>query len=179
MKNRLLPGKKSAGHVTMLYNTASEGLNRGEMSRFMLQYLVEKSPATTLSRYTLQPQQSLQPHPVIEVQANQQIADRLRTRFSGKGFLSPSALNTYLDCPLKFYLRYACHLYESDEVTTEIDPSVFGQRRHRTTEIIYKEILGKRSDGLITRAAIEDLLKELTRLSENEEQRKLWFEYQS
>ena len=32
-----------AGHVTMLYNTASEGLNRGEMSRFMLQYLVEKS----------------------------------------------------------------------------------------------------------------------------------------
>lgn len=155
-----------AEHVTMLYNTASEGLNRGEMSRFMLQYLVEKSPATTLSRYTLQPQQSLQPHPVIEVQANQQIAERLRTRFSGKGFLSPSALNVWLDCPLKFYLRYACQLYEADEVTTEIDSSVFGNIFHRTTEIIYKEILGHKSDGLITRAAIDDVLKDELTLRE-------------
>lgn len=158
-----------AAHVTMLYNTASEGLNRGEMSRFMLQYLVEKSPATTLSRHILQPRQSLQPHPAIGVQGNQQIADRLRTRFGaggGKGFLSPSALNVWLDCPLKFYLRYACQLYETDEVTTGIDSSVFGNIFHRTTEIIYKEILDKRDNGLVTRAAIDDLLKDELTLRE-------------
>jgi len=157
-----------AEHVTMLYNTSSEGLNRGEMSRFMLQYLVEKTPETKLERYTLQPMQNINRQATIEVQSNEEIVTRLRNRFGGggKGILSPSALNTYLDCPLKFYLRYACHLYESDEVTTEIDPSVFGNIFHRTTEIIYKEILGKRSDGLITRAAIEDLLKDELTLRE-------------
>ncbi|MBQ8868019.1 MAG: PD-(D/E)XK nuclease family protein [Bacteroidaceae bacterium] len=150
-----------AEHVTMLYNTASEGLNRGEMSRFMLQHLVEKSPSTTLSRYVLQPQQTLQSHPAIEVQGNEEIATRLRNRFGaeGKGYLSPSALNVWLDCPLKFYLRYACHLYEADEVTTEIDSSVFGNIFHRTTEIIYKELLDK-SGGPITRSAIDDLLRD-------------------
>lgn len=157
-----------AEHVTMLYNTSSEGLNRGEMSRFMLQYLVEKTPETKLERYTLQPMQNINRQATIEVQSNEEIVTRLRNRFGGggKGILSPSALNTYLDCPLKFYLRYACYLYESDEVTTEIDPSVFGNIFHRTTEIIYKEILGKRSDGLITRAAIEDLLKDELTLRE-------------
>lgn len=150
-----------AERVTMLYNTASEGLNRGEMSRFMLQYLIEKHPATTLARYALQPCQSMMQHSGIEVQGNEEIAQRLRQRFGtqGKGYLSPSALNVWLDCPLKFYLRYACRLYEADEVTTEIDSSVFGNIFHRTTEIIYKEIL-KTQDGLITRTAIEDLLKD-------------------
>mgnify|MGYP000090308651 CR=1 FL=1 len=33
-----------AENITLLYNTASDGLNRGEMSRFMLQFLVESSP---------------------------------------------------------------------------------------------------------------------------------------
>ena len=36
-----------AENITLLYNTASDGLNRGEMSRFMLQFLVE-SPHLSL-----------------------------------------------------------------------------------------------------------------------------------
>ena len=33
-----------AENITLLYNTASDGLNRGEMSRFMLQFLRRVSP---------------------------------------------------------------------------------------------------------------------------------------
>ena len=149
-----------AERVTMLYNTSTEGLNRGEMSRFMLQYLIEKDNNCNLSRYTLEPNQQISRHPAIEVKGNTEIATRLRRRFGeGKGFLSPSALNTYLDCPLKFYMRHACQLYKVEEVTTDIDSSVFGNIFHRTTEIIYKEILGKR-DGMITSQAINDLLND-------------------
>lgn len=147
-----------AERVTMLYNTASEGLNRGEMSRFMLQYLVEKNENCTLTRYTLEPNQRVSRHPAIEVKGNIEIATRLRQHFI-KSFLSPSALNTYLDCPLKFYMRYACQLYKADEVTTDIDSSAFGNIFHRTTEIIYKEILGKRGE-MITLQAINDLLND-------------------
>lgn len=155
-----------AERVTMLYNTSSEGLNRGEMSRFMLQYLIEKNPNNSLSRYSLEPNQLIHPHPTIEVLGNEEIAQRLRKRFGeGKGYLSPSALNVYLDCSLKFYLRYACQLYKADEVSTDIDSSIFGNIFHRATEIIYKEILGKR-DGYITRAAIEFLLEDKLTLCE-------------
>ena len=157
-----------AERVTMLYNTASEGLNRGEMSRFMLQYLVEKNSANTLTKYTLQPNQTIRQQASIEVKGSPEIAERLRRRFggNGKGFLSPSAINVFLDCPLKFYFQYACNLRKAKEVTTEIDASVFGNIFHRTTEIIYTEMLGKHTNGLITKTEIEDLLKDELTLRE-------------
>ncbi|MBR5803278.1 MAG: PD-(D/E)XK nuclease family protein [Bacteroidaceae bacterium] len=157
-----------AERVTMLYNNSSEGLNRGEMSRFMLQYLVEKNQANTIKKYTLQPNQSIRQQSSIEVKGSLEIATRLRKRFGGegKGFLSPSAINVYLDCPLKFYLRYACQLRETDEVSTEIDSSVFGNIFHRTSEIIYTEILGKHTNGKIEKSEIEDLLKDELTLRE-------------
>lgn len=155
-----------AGRITMLYNTSSNGLNRGEMSRFMLQYLVEKNQSTHISRYTLTPTQNISRTNAIEVQADTEITNRLKQRFcEGKSYLSPSALNVYLDCPLKFYLRYACQLYEADEVTTDIDSSVFGSIFHRTIEIIYKEILHKRGK-VITREAISELLNDELTLRE-------------
>ncbi|MBQ2299081.1 MAG: PD-(D/E)XK nuclease family protein [Bacteroidaceae bacterium] len=150
-----------AQNITLIYNTSSDGLNRGEMSRFMLQYLVEKNPSNTLVKYTLQPNQKIRKQTDIMIKGSTEIANRLRKRFGqGKGFLSPSAINVFLDCPLKFYLRYACNLREADEVTTEINSSVFGNIFHRSTEIIYKELLGKHSDGLITKSEIEALLKD-------------------
>lgn len=151
-----------AKRVTMLYNTASEGLNRGEMSRFMLQYMVEKNSNNTLTKYTLQPNQTIRQQTNIEVKGSTEIASRLRRRFGseGKGFLSPSAINVYLDCPLKFYLQYGCNLRKADEVSTEINASVFGNIFHRTTEIIYTEILGKHSNGEISKTEIEELLKD-------------------
>lgn len=157
-----------AERVTMLYNTSSEGLNRGEMSRFMLQYLVERKTSDTLAKYTLQPNQTIRQQTDIEVKGSPETAARLRNRFAdgSKAFLSPSAINVYLDCPLKFYLHYACNLREKDEVTTEIDASVFGNIFHRTTEIIYTEIIGKHTNGLITKTEIEELLKDELTLRE-------------
>ena len=148
-----------AERVTMLYNTSSEELNRGEMSRFMLQYLIE-SNQTDIRRYSLLPDQGISQHPGIEVQGSEEISSYLRQHFGkGRSFLSPSALNVYLDCPLKFYFRYVCKLYKADEVTTDIDSSVFGNIFHKTTEIIYKEILASRGN-IIRREDIERLLKE-------------------
>ncbi len=49
-----------AENVTLLYNISSDGLNRGEMSRFMLQFLVESPHNISLEyleagRYTTSP----------------------------------------------------------------------------------------------------------------------------
>ncbi|MFV0269270.1 MAG: RecB family exonuclease, partial [Draconibacterium sp.] len=57
--------------------------------------------------------------------------------------LSPSAINTYLNCRLKFYFRYVAGLPEPDEVKEEIDGVVFGNIFHDTMEALYAPFVGK------------------------------------
>ena len=49
------------------------------------------------------------------------IATCLDVRANPKAKFSPSALNYYLDCPLKFYYRYVAGLSAPDEVSAEIE----------------------------------------------------------
>jgi CRISPR/Cas system-associated exonuclease Cas4 (RecB family) len=64
--------------------------------------------------------------------------------------LSPSAINTYLDCQLKFYFQYVARIRESQKVQEEIDPRVLGNLLHTVMEQFYKKILEKRPDGVIS-----------------------------
>ena len=131
-----------AENVTLLYNTASEGLNRGEMSRFMLQFLVE-SPHS-ISREYLEAGQSPQSGREIRVEKTPEIITRMYERYDvnrhPKSLFSPSALNTYLDCRLKFYYRYVAGLKAPDEVSAEIDSDLFGTIFHRAAELVYKDL---------------------------------------
>ena len=131
-----------AENVTLLYNTASEGLNRGEMSRFMLQFLVE-SPHS-ISREYLEAGQSPQSGREIRVEKTPEIITRMYERYDvnrhPKSQFSPSALNTYLDCRLKFYYRYVAGLKAPDEVSAEIDSALFGTIFHRAAELVYKDL---------------------------------------
>lgn len=131
-----------AENVTLLYNTASEGLNRGEMSRFMLQFLVE-SPHT-ISREYLEAGQSPQSGREIRVEKTPEIITRMHERYDvnrhSRSLFSPSALNTYLDCRLKFYYRYVAGLKAPDEVSAEIDSALFGTIFHRAAELVYKDL---------------------------------------
>lgn len=131
-----------AENVTLLYNTASEGLNRGEMSRFMLQFLVE-SPHT-ISREYLEAGQSPQSGREISVEKTPEIITRMYERYDvnrhPRSLFSPSALNTYLDCRLKFYYHYVAGLKAPDEVSAEIDSALFGTIFHRAAELVYKDL---------------------------------------
>lgn len=128
--------------VTLLYNTSSDGLNRGEMSRFMLQYLVEsKQPVT---HEYLESGQTPRQERKITVQKEESILKQLYDQYDvelhPKRIFSPSALNTYLDCSLKFYFRYLKGLKQPDEVSAEIDSALFGTIFHRTAELIYQDL---------------------------------------
>lgn len=149
-----------AEEVTLLYNTSTDGMNRGEMSRFMLQYLVD-SP-DPVERFYLEAQQSPQPRRMISIAKDTAMLGRMLSRFeAGEGnnhVLSPSALNTYLDCQLKFYYRYVAGLKVPDEVSAEIDNALFGTIYHLTAQRIYEE-LSQRSRQIL-KEDIERLLKD-------------------
>lgn len=151
-----------AEHVALLYNNSSDGLNRGEMSRFMLQMLTE-SPHP-IRKYTVVAGQKPMTPDDIRIEKSEEILKRLHRQFDvdRKGFISPSALNTYLDCRLKFYFYYVAGLRPKDEVTTEIDSAMFGSLFHRSAELIYRDLTTH--GGLIRKEDIEALLKDRPRL---------------
>ncbi|OGR68479.1 MAG: hypothetical protein A2179_06120 [Elusimicrobia bacterium GWC2_63_65] len=67
-----------------------------------------------------------------------ELAAALRER----GF-SPSAIDTYLKCGLRFYYRYALRLAEKDEVSDEIEQRDIGVIVHDALEAFFKARAGK------------------------------------
>ena len=153
-----------AEHITLLYNTASDGLNRGEMSRFALQFLVEyRHP---VHRYYLEAGQSPRRIHPLTIEKNEKTLDMLLHRFdihhSPHSILSPSALNTYLDCTLMFYYRYVAGLHTPDEVSAEIDSALFGTIFHRSAELTYRALTATGPE--VRKEDLEALLKDEVRL---------------
>ena len=148
-----------AERITLMYNTSSDGLNRGEWSRFMLQFLIEWPHPIT--RQFLEAGQSPQGTSPITVEKTPDVMRRMQSLFdvraNPKAKFSPSTLNYYLDCPLKFYYRYVAGLSAPDEVSAEIDSATFGSIFHYAAEHIYKDLTthGK----VINKEALETLLR--------------------
>lgn len=155
-----------AERITLMYNTSSDGLNRGEWSRFMLQFLIEWPHPIT--RQFLEAGQSPQGTSPITVEKTPDVMRRMQSLFdvraNPKAKFSPSALNYYLDCPLKFYYRYVAGLSAPDEVSAEIDSATFGSIFHYAAEHIYKDLTthGK----VINREALETLLRNEVKLQD-------------
>lgn len=155
-----------AERITLMYNTSSDGLNRGEWSRFMLQFLIEWPHPIT--RQFLEAGQSPQGTSPITVEKTPDVMRRMQSLFdvrtNPKAKFSPSALNYYLDCPLKFYYRYVAGLSAPDEVSAEIDSATFGSIFHYAAEHIYKDLTthGK----IINKEALETLLRNEVKLQD-------------
>lgn len=155
-----------AERITLCYNSSSEGLNRGEMSRFMLQLLVE-SPHP-IRRYTLQAGQAPGQRPRICIDKTPELVHLLMERYNadlpGHTLLSPTALNHYLDCRLKFYFRFVARIKPAPEVSTEIDSITFGNIFHRAAELIYLDLTAH--GKMVQTSDLEQLLSNPQRIEQ-------------
>ena len=120
-----------ASDITILYNNSTEGGQRGEMSRFMLQMMVEY-PHDIQHLTLTSGQHSIhwQPQPIPKSQTSQ------------ASYISPTAINTWLRCPLRFFYRYVGGLQEptvpDDEL--ELDNRMFGTVFHRAADLLYHQL---------------------------------------
>lgn len=148
-----------AENITLIHNTSPDGLNRGEASRFLLQFLIEWPHP--IKKQFLEAGQSPQAHKEITIEKTPEVLDRLYKLYSRRhgatANISPSALNTYLDCRLRFYFRYVARLAVPNEVNTEIDSSTFGSIFHRSVELVYRKLT--EAGKLIRKEDLELLLK--------------------
>ena len=131
-----------ASHVSLLYDTRSNGLQTGEVSRFVhqLHYHYEVPMRDKLVVYNVSSSKT----PPLAVPKREDIMRRLDAyRKGGSKAISASAINTYLDCPLKFYFSVVEGIREEEEVSETIESDVFGSILHKVMEELYKPLQGK------------------------------------
>ncbi len=141
-----------AKRVVLLYNPVPTGITSGEMSRYIYQLrfdsklnIREKSLGFDIAGQRNYP---------ISIRKDKTMTKQMMEYFSHHK-LSPSALNTYLDCGLKFYFHYVAGLEESQEVQADIDAAVFGKIFHFSMEHLYRPFVGK----IIHREELTSMLK--------------------
>lgn len=151
--NRLLSRAKD---VTIIYNNSTTDGQTAEMSRFVLQLLVE-NPYHTISRKTLKAGQRANLRHPQTIEKSDAVIDILRQRFTGS-LLSPTAINRYMRCPLQFYYCYVEGLQEPQETEEgAIDSRQFGNIFHNAAQALYKRLMQKSPD--IIASDLEQLLK--------------------
>lgn len=152
-----------ATNVTLTYNTEHSVLGSGEKSRFItqLQFELKKyNPATTITEKILSGAElpvSRRIDIAIPKTAGNLAPIAQKLSNSGEfGGLSPSALITHKDCPLRFYFRYGAGLKETLELEETAEANTFGSILHESLERLYRPYVGR----VLKSADIEAALKQ-------------------
>ena len=164
-----------AHDITIAYNNATDKGQKGEMSRFMLQLMLEagtNAPHVTIRKGVLganRRNSTFRP-PVIE--KTPEVMRQLAKRFSvdenpdvRAPLLTPTAICRYLRCQLMFYYRYACDIKEPDIAADDdtIDNRLFGNIFHEAAQLIYEPLM--RSGRPITQHDIDPILLSKTAIA--------------
>ena len=151
-----------AEQVTIVYNNGTDGLNKQEPSRYIMQLQVE-FPGK-LHSYNLQaPSHPSSPEAIV-IEQTTDTRHRLQEHFryipdkKPVYRLSPSTLNDYLDCRLRFYLKHIEEFTPPEEPNADVDVAALGTIFHKSAELAYGRLTQR--GNTITKEAITTLLKE-------------------
>ena len=146
-----------ASDITIAYNNSTDNGHTGEMSRFMLQLLVESGQQ--INHYSL----TAKNHPTPLMPKPIQKDEAALSKLEEMSRLSPSAINTYIRCPLAFYYQYIAHIQEPHPDPETIDNRLFGNIFHRAAYLIYKDITDR--SPLVEKTHIQAYLSNRTLLA--------------
>ncbi len=154
-----------AKNIFIVHNTDTDQFGNREKSRFVTQLLYELPEANKnitikevvfdagLSDATIAPE-------IISVPKTGSVPEKIK-ELGVKG-LSPSLLNSFRSCGLKFYFHYIAHLREPDEVEETIGADTLGTIIHKALEELYKPAIGQ----LLSATFFDAALKKVEHISE-------------
>ncbi|MCK6617592.1 MAG: PD-(D/E)XK nuclease family protein [Cyclobacteriaceae bacterium] len=138
--------------IYLFYNTETDILGQGEMSRYLQQLMFESGKKVdhhilhnTIGINEVKPIVIRKDKAVLESLASLNDKNKYR-KFNG---LSPSALNVYIECRLKFYLRFVAKIKEADEIEEDMDARVLGNFVHNVMEAFYKQLSEQKGSSII------------------------------
>jgi ATP-dependent helicase/nuclease subunit B len=157
-----------AKNISLIYNTETDTFGKGEKSRFITQLIAEwrkrnSNVTITENILSLPVNQSAQPYGV-HIEKTPAVLKSLQEKAQSEKGLSPTSLNTYKECQLKFYLRFVANVREPDEVEEDIESSALGNIIHETLEKLYRPLEGKnitQADILLMQKSYATIAKEV------------------
>lgn len=138
-----------AKEVVITCDSETDSFGKGEKSRFITQLELELKQHSaiqiteTVANYASLPQSE---SPVINIEKSETVMEPLLKKarsFEKYHSLSPSALISFKECPLRFYFQYSAGLKEAQQVEESADAGRFGSLLHLALENLYKPFLGK------------------------------------
>ena len=150
---RLIQRAKS---VYLYYDSTNQSFSKGEKSRYISQ--LENSNYNIINHNSFKHNDD-KAKGQVEVYKTDDILRKIRFYLTIKG-VSPSALITYLENPLEFYLRYIEQVYEEDTIEYILESSSIGDIIHGLLEDIYSPFVG----SYIDYEKLELYLKEIPKL---------------
>lgn len=154
-----------AENVFLFYNSETDDLGQGEMSRYLQQLIYESGlpMEKTILHNEFQPMS----HTPVSIRKDERVFNELAAYCAGSKSnktLSPSALNDYIECPLKFYFRYVARIREPKEVEEELDARVLGNFLHRVMELFYKGIIEAKGSHLVEKQDFDNYESRVSQL---------------
>lgn len=133
-----------AKRVFYLYDSRTEGMQTGEISRYIYQLKYHYGIDIRVKNVNFDI--SFGGENEIKVNKSPEIIQKLRQFLNDSDdapSLSASSIKNYIDCPLQFYLTRIEKLEQADELKETIEESMFGNLFHATMEFIYLPFKGK------------------------------------
>lgn len=132
-----------AEEVYLVYTSETGATNSGAESRFVLQVRAELPKKYPESLKVIEKSVSVsntvpETNIVTSVPKTDEVMELLRSMY-----FSPSSLNNFRDCPLKFYYYNVVGAREEDSLNDELDNKQLGTVVHNAMEELYAPFVGK------------------------------------
>ncbi len=150
----------AAQNVTLIYDTRTEALNSGDMSRYIYQ-LMHHYPQSHMkmmsAAFSLPAPTPVNDIAIAKDEKLMEVIESYRAVDGTRRYLSPSAINTYISCPLRFCLHYLRGLKDEGEVTDYMDESTFGSVLHQVAEYSYNHLRGSREEVTVSEEMLDQM----------------------
>ena len=136
-----------AKNITFIHNTSSSINSNGEVSRYIRQ--IESESKFNIKKYFISDKLIPKERKKIVIEKDKNTIEKLKSRFFTNGYISPTGVKDYLECPLRFYYKYVANIRETYPISSDILKSDFGKISHKVLEDIYSEIIKNKANPYI------------------------------
>lgn len=157
---RLLHGAEKVYLISSATDTKGDAV---QPSRYL--YQLKYDSHFNINELALQFSQIPEATQPISVSKNNQIIGQMLAKFGTdkteaseqkrKQGLSPSAIISYINCPLQFYLSQVAEITEPPEAQEGINPLLVGSVLHLAMEFLYEDYVQKKEKILITESFLQ------------------------
>mgnify|MGYP003289191485 CR=1 FL=1 len=142
-----------AENIELVYCSRADEKNTGEQSRYISQLIYESDHK--IEREDIRLNVTSEEQRTITVEKSGEVKQKLYQWLDNPTTrLSHSRFFKFIECPLKFYFGSIANLQPLDEMTEEVDSSIFGNILHYSMHDLYEELIGVHNPGPQIKAMI-------------------------